>query len=233
MRGDNPAKGVPRFHEDKRETWLSREQLQKFALALHSYPEQDAADALRLLILTGAREGEVLSASWPMFDLQRGIWTKPSHHTKQQKIEHVPLSEAALLILRRMFKDKDGVHLFPGREPELEPESPAEPKRSRTTLRNAWKQLCKTAGLATEYSVKGRRGKPLPRWRPNVRIHDLRHTFASHLVSRGVSLFVVGKLLRHTQASTTQRYAHVADGAMRNVANDFGEVLVPPALTGK
>jgi hypothetical protein len=58
-----------------------------------------------------------------------------------------------------------------------------------------------------------------------------RHTFASHLVSRNWSLPLVGKLLGHTQGATTERYAHIADVALRNVANDFGEVLVP--LKGK
>ena len=58
-------------------------------------------------------------------------------------------------------------------------------------------------------------------WKSNVRIHDLRHTFASHLVSRGASLQLVGSLLGHTQAATTQRYAHCAPEALRNVANSF------------
>jgi integrase len=218
MRKDNPAKGIKRFKEDTRETWFSREQLQALALALENYAEQDAADALRLLIVTGARPGEVIGAEWPMFDLARGIWNKPSHHVKEKKAEHTPLTPAALGILRRMAEKKTGFHLFPGREPNT----------ARTTLRNAWKQICKAAGLATEYSVMGRRKKPLRRWKPNVRVYDLRHTFASHLISRNWSLPLVGKLLGHTQAATTERYAHVADTALRNVANDFPEVLTLP-----
>ena len=114
-RTDNPAKGIPRFHEDKRENWLTAEQLEQLNRALADYHDQSATNALRLLILTGSREGEVLKASWEQFDLGRGIWTKPSHHTKQKKIEHVPLSRAALDLLNRMAKDKAGPHLFPGR----------------------------------------------------------------------------------------------------------------------
>jgi len=219
MRLDNPAKGIERFKEDKREAWFSREQLQAFALALDNYAEQDAADALRLLIVTGARPGEVIGASWPQFDLQRGVWTKPSHQTKENKIEHMPLNDAALLILRRMAEHKTGFHLFPGRDPGT----------ARTTLRNAWKQVCKAAGFAEKSFVKGKRGKLLPRWKPTVRVYDLRHTFASHLVSRNASLYLVGKLLGHARSSTTERYAHVADGPLRNVANDFNNVMALPA----
>ena len=60
---------------------------------------------------------------------------------------------------------------------------------------------------------------------PDLRIHDLRHTHASHLVSSGLSLSIVGKLLGHTQASTTQRYAHLADEPLRQAAQLFGSVV--------
>jgi integrase len=220
LRPDNPAKGVERFQEPKREAWLTVDQLHALSDALDAYDEQDAADALRLLIVTGARPDEVLGARWPMFDLERGIWTKPSHHVKQKKTEHVPLNNAALLILRRMAERKAGIYLFPGRE-TVDPKK----RTARTTLRNAWKQVCKAAGLATESSVPGKRGKPLPRWKPNIRIYDLRHTFASHLVSRNWSLPLVGKLLGQVRPETTARYAHVADGAQREVANDFDNVI--------
>jgi integrase len=219
-RPDNPAKGIERFTEDKREAWFSVDQLHAISDALDSYDEQDAADALRLLIVTGARPGEVIGATWPMFDLKRGVWTKPSHHTKERKIEHVRLNQNAMTILRRMAENKGaGIYLFPGRDVGT----------ARTTLRNAWKQVCRSAGFATEYSVKGKRGKPLRRWKPNVRVYDLRHTFASILISRNWSLQLVGKLLGHTQAATTERYAHVADSALRDVTNDFDNVMVLPA----
>ena len=178
QRPDNPAKGVKRFKEDERETLFDREQLAALVIALDNYAEQDAANALRLLIVTGARPAEVMGAMWTMFDLRRGIWTKPSHHTKEKKTEHTPLNPVALLILRQMTEHKTGIYLFPGRDPA----------QARTTLRNAWKQVCKAAGFAEKSFVKGKRGKLLPRWKPTVRVYDLRHTFASHLVSRNWSL---------------------------------------------
>jgi integrase len=212
-RTDNPTKGIPRFPEDRRETWLSVEQLESLRRALADYVDQNAANAIRLLILTGAREDEVLSAQWSDFDLKRGRWTKPSHHTKQKKIEHIPLSQAALGVLNGMHHGRTGLYLFPGRF-----------QGARVTLRRVWMQICRAAGLASEYQLQGKR-RMLTRFRPTVRINDLRHTFASHLVSSGQSLHIVGRLLGHTQAATTQRYAHVADEALRTASNQFPDVF--------
>src|SRR5437588_5912633 len=83
----NPAQGVLRFHEDRRERWLQPEELLRFIKALNAYQHQNVADALRLLLLTGSRKSEVLNAEWSMFDLQQGLWTKPSSHTKEKQIE--------------------------------------------------------------------------------------------------------------------------------------------------
>src|SRR5262249_24882209 len=90
-RADNPAKSVERYPEDRREYWLSEKEIERVFEVLDRHPSHYAATAVRLILLTGARKGEVLSATWDQFDLRRGIWTKPSHHTKQKKIEHVPL----------------------------------------------------------------------------------------------------------------------------------------------
>ena len=206
----NPVKGIERYHENSRETWLTLEQLEALSVALDKYPDHVIADAVRLLIVTGSREMEVLSADWSQFDLKRGMWTKPSHHTKQKKTEHVPLSDAALAILSQM--KRSGRYLFPG----------ADSKSHRVTIRKPWMQILRAAGLAARTTVPSKRkGMTRTIWKPLVRIHDLRHTFASHLVSRGASLQLVGKLLGHTLPSTTQRYAHCAPEALRDVANSF------------
>src|SRR5205814_476487 len=101
---------------------------------------------------------EALTAEWPMFDFQHGLWIKPSSHTKEKKTEHIPLSTAALELLSKM-KDQNGTELF------LFTGLTGKP---RTTLRQAWAAICKTANLS------------------GVRIHDLRHSYASYLVSSGV-----------------------------------------------
>jgi integrase len=194
MRPDNPVRGVKRFDEEKRECWLSDDELGRLIETLNQYPNQDVANALKLLILTGARRGEVLNAKWAEFDFERAIWTKPSHHTKQRKTEHTPLSAAALQLLVSMRAHRSGEFLFPSRID----------RQPLTEIKKAWARICKLAGLE------------------GVRVHDLRHTFASSLVSSGTSLHIVGRLLGHTQPQTTARYAHVADDALRHATDRFG-----------
>jgi integrase len=155
------------------------------------------ASAIRLMLLTGARRGEVLQARWDEIDLERGVWTKPSHKTKERKTEHVPLSPAALALLRALQPSALSEHVFPGRrsgQPLVE-------------VKKAWAAIRQAAGLG------------------EARLHDLRHTFASHLVSRGISLHVVGRLLGHSQPRTTMRYAHIADQALRDATTQFGELV--------
>jgi integrase len=212
----NPATGVKKYHEEKRDRWLSEDELIRLADALDKYPRQcgqgalyekqrewlqtearRAMDALRLIMVTGCRKGEALTAKWTDFDLSRGVWTKPSHRTKEKKTEHVSLNEQALALLEGM--EREGEYLFPGRM-----------GANLQDVKSPWAKVCRLAKL------KG------------VRIHDLRHSFASHLVSSGVSLPIVGKLLGHTQAATTERYAHVADNPQRDATNLF-PVILPTA----
>lgn len=195
-KSDNPVKGIERYQEEKRDRWLDEQELNQFWDALENYPYHPATFVLKILLLTGARKSEVLQASWNQFDLERAVWTKPSHLTKQKKREHLPLSEEVLEILyqlKRLNKNKSQ-YLFPGKNGE-------KPMRD---IKHLWGKIIKEAKLE------------------NVRIHDLRHTHASHLVSSGLSLSIVGKLLGHTQASTTQRYAHLADEPLRKATALFG-----------
>jgi integrase len=211
-RTDNPAKGVQKFKEHARDSPLTEKQMVSLKRALDAYHNQNAADAIRLLMLTGAREGEALKADWPQFDLKLGVWTKPSHHTKENKQEHIPLNDDALALLRKMKPKKSGP-LFPG----------ATDGESRVTLRKPWVQICRAAGLSTAVDKQGKKRK-LTRYKPNFHIHDLRHTYASWLVSNGVPLYDVSKLLGHTRMQTTERYAHHADASLRRATNVFSKL---------
>lgn len=194
---NNPAMSIEKYQEEKRDRWLNDEELNRLWEALDCHPQNLTAYVFKFLLLTGARKGEVLNATWDQFDLAQGVWTKPSHLTKQKKKEHLPLSEKALQVLQEIknLNTKNSPYIFPGR---IEGKPLQE-------IKTFWKTVLKEAKLE------------------NVRIHDLRHTHASHLVSSGLSLSIVGKLLGHTQASTTQRYAHLADGPLRAAAEVFGK----------
>ncbi len=196
-RSDNPAKDIKKYKEHGRHRWLDDEESQRLFTALDTYRNQNVANAIRLLILTGARKTELLSATWNQFDLEKGVWTKQSHSTKQRKMEHVPISSLVLEILKQMKEQTDSPFLFPGKVPGKPLKDP----------KKAWNTIRKQADS------------------PDVHIHDLRHTFASHLVSSGLSLSIVGKLLGHTQASTTQRYAHLADAPLREATELLGNKM--------
>jgi integrase len=115
-RNDNPVKGIERFQEKRRERWLSDDELRRLLAVLNNHPNQRAANAVRFQLLTGARLGEVRTARWSDIDLDRGVWTKPSHHTKQKRTEHVPLSGPTLALLTEMraSAEPNAQNLFPG-----------------------------------------------------------------------------------------------------------------------
>jgi integrase len=92
MRTDNPVKGLERDPEEKRNRYLAGDELRRLTDALAGHPNQAAANAVQLLLLTGARRGEVLGATWDQFDLEEGVWTKAASFTKQKKLHRVPLS---------------------------------------------------------------------------------------------------------------------------------------------
>jgi integrase len=220
---ENPAKGIRRYAEEKRERWLQPEGLTRLHEAMNRYSDQLAANAIRLILLTGSRKSEVLKATWKEFDLERGVWSKPSHHTKQKRLEHVPLNAPALDLLKAMYS-------WAREASALEPENAMGPifpgrdgKAARVSLRKPWIQICKAAGLAEPVTLQGKRRK-ITRWKPNVRLHDLRHTFASNLVTNGVAIQKVKELLGHAEISTTMRYAHLADSALREATNTFGDI---------
>lgn len=185
----NPASGVRRNPEQKRHRYLSRAEVSRLMDALESHPERTSADAILFMLFTGCRKGEALNAKWAQFDLEYRIWTKPGSETKQRREHRVPYSTAAAEILKRRRAKAVGLHVFPG--------SFGAPLQD---VRRTWNAACQTAGLRS------------------VRIHDLRHTFASLVASSGQSLLVVGELLGHSSPQTTKRYASLYDEALRAAA---------------
>jgi integrase len=201
MRSDNPATGFRKRPETARERFLAFDEIGRLADALANDEDQRAAGIIRLCMLTGARLGEARTATFDQFNLDLAIWTKQAAYTKQRRTHRVPISHeaVALIRLRRDAVPKGCAFLFPG---DVEGQPVIELKRF-------WARMRATAEI------------------PDVRIHDLRHTFASLLVSGGASLEMIGKLLGHTQAGTTQRYAHLIESPLRAGVNAVGEMLKP------
>ena len=199
MRSDNPCKGVARNQEEPRERFLTKDELGRIVRALAEFDDKEAANAIMLALLTGARRGEVLRASWEQFDLTEGIWTKPSAHTKRKKAHRVPLSAHALQLLQAMraAAPSDATNLFAN----------CIRVDGRVDIRRPWERLCEAVG------VEG------------LRFHDLRHSYASLLASSGLSLPIIGSLLGHTQAQTTQRYAHLLDDPLRDATEVVGQMV--------
>lgn len=254
-KGHNPCQGIERFRERRRETFLTTEELEKLGAAIreaetvgiawepkpdgevkHAPKEENrrtriaphAAAALRLLIFTGARLGEILKLRWSQVDLERGLLLLPDSKTGQKTII---LNAPAAAILAELPRASEFV--IAGEDP----------KKPRSDLKRPWEVVSRRAGFATTTEKLGPDGKPLldraghpvMEERATVRLHDLRHTHASVGAGAGLGLPMIGRLLGHTQAATTQRYAHLADDPLRRasevigsrIAEAMGEVVKP------
>jgi integrase len=199
----NPAKGIERNSEEKRKRYLDGPEIVRLTEALNKHSDQKAANVIRMLLLTGARKTEVLSCRWDQLDLEEGIWTKQSSETKQKRDHVTPLSAAVrqlLVAIKDGQAKKPSPFVFPGRAGQ-----------HLQDIKEDWWAVCHAAGIVEAQQTAN--GKT--RVRHSARIHDLRHTHASILVSAGMSLPLVGALLGHSQPNTTARYAHLHLDAQR------------------
>lgn len=242
IRTDNPAKGVERAQEEKRERFLVDAEIARLSEALASHPERNSANAVRFLLLTGARKGETLSATWDQIDITAGVWLKPSAATKQRKEHRLPLSAPALQLLSEMKAkaDLENQRRAKDKLPPVTALFPGPDGKPLTDIKHFWASICRTAGLSVEVDkldgagkvVRDAEGQPVRVWQSTVRIHDLRHTHASILVNLGLSLPIIGKLLGHTQAATTHRYAHLQDDPLRAATERAGAVIAGAGKPG-
>jgi integrase len=234
MRTDNPCARIEKKPEEPRQTYLDPEQIGRLSAALADHPEKISAAAIRLMLLTGCRRGEALASTWAEFDLKAGVWTKPSTNTKAKRLHRIPLSAAAIAVIKEMQVEaarlrKEGIissYVFPSSKKEAE---------ALQEVRRTWASVCKVAGLAIQMPKFGEEGKPVlnrdkrpvMEWKATIRIHDLRHSFASALVSGGLNLPVIGQLLGHSQPRTTARYSHLYDTTLREAAEKVSALAVP------
>ncbi len=209
----NPVKGIQKFDEEKRERYLSDVEIKRLIEVLDSEENQLNTYAIKLILLTGSRKTEVLSARWQDFNLKNNTWTKPASMTKQKKISHIPLNGEALEIIKKM-KSKiipdskiNDVEEWQIVSSETYLFYNPKTKTHLQDIKKFWGRVCEKAKIK------------------NARIHDLRHTFASVLVSNGVSLEVIGKLIGHSNITTTQRYSHLANTTLKEATNVMGNKI--------
>ena len=186
----NPCKGVPLMEENnKMERYLSVEEAQRLYAAVCKSENAMLKYIVPMLILTGARKREVLDAKWNDFDLDRRAWRIPI--TKSGRARHVPLSDGALSVLASMPRQVGVDWAF------------ANPETGKpyVSIYYAWNTARQNVGLS------------------DVRMHDLRHSFASLLINSGRTLYEVQHILGHTQVKTTQRYAHLSQDTLLAAAN--------------
>lgn len=200
----NPCKGVKPHRETARRRYLSAQELAQLRVALERWEGQGPlsmrwrfAQLVRLLLLTGARLREVMCAEWAWVDWERSVLRVPAERGKTGAAE-IQLAPRAVEILRELEAAADGSRwVVPGESGE----------RPLVGYRKLWLALLSDAGIE------------------GLRVHDLRHSFASYALSSGQTLGVVGQLLGHRSAQTTTRYAHLitetAQAAVARVSDDL------------
>lgn len=217
--GVNPARGIEKFPEGRRERFLTVDELVRIGAAIRAaetvgiawdvdetsatakhIPKNNrrtiigphAAAALRLLIFTGARLREILHLRWEYVDFGRGLLLLPDSKTGRKTII---LNAPALAILAEM--PRVGAYVIAGDNEDA----------PRADLKRPWQVVARHAGLE------------------GVRLHDLRHTYASVGAGSGLGLPIIGKLLGHAESRTTERYAHLDNDPLRKAANAIGGTL--------
>lgn len=204
----NPSHGIPMMQENnKRERYLSVDEAQRLYDAVCQSKNPMLRYIVPMLILTGARKQEVLTAQWQDFDLDRRLWRIPL--AKSGQARHVPLSDGALSILRELSQHSSCPYPF------ANPQT----RKPYVSIFHPWHTARCKVGLS------------------DVRIHDLRHSFASLLINSGRTLYEVQTILGHTQVKTTQRYAHLANDTLLAAANTatavIGNAMAPKLPVGE
>ena len=213
IRSDNPVKGIERNPETARHRYLEGDELERLLAAIAAHPNRQGAHVIELLLLTGARRSEVLTMRWEQLDLGDGIWTKPASATKQARLHRIPLSVPArqvLVEIKQAAEEKAAKH-------HRDPSPWVFPARygggSLTDVKHVWIAICRAARIT------------------DLHLHDLRDAYATLLASAGLSLPIIGRLLGHSQAATTNRYSHLQLDPLRAATDRVG-AIVSAAKTG-
>jgi site-specific recombinase XerD len=196
--GPNPASRMEMFAEDNQiERYMNDQELQRLLAVLRSDSRRGVCQIALFLLSTGARLNEAISAKWEHVDVEKRIWRVPATNSKSKRMRAIPLNDAALAELNDLDTKDNYEHLFINKRTKL----------PYVNIAKVWEDLRKQAGL------------------PKLRLHDLRHQFASFLVNDGQSLYTVQQILGHSDPSVTQRYAHLSVSALQNAANSASKQI--------
>lgn len=200
----NPCQGIRKHRENPaRELFLNPEEIGRLLAALDQIPQRVSACAVKFLIATGKRLKESMSLTWDNIDMKEKIAYLHQDSTKGRKAERVILNALAIETLEelKLHQKTDNPHVFPGNGPGGRLVTPSK----------VYMTAKKMAGLDKK-----------------TRLHDLRHSFASNMLSSGATLYEVQKLLGHKDAAMTQRYAHLADNTLRERSESMSKIISPP-----
>ena len=192
----NPAVAVPLFPvNNAKERFLNADETQRLQEAIEHSDNTQLKYIVPLMLMFGCRKRELLDARWEDFDLVRRSWRIPM--SKSGKARNIPISLKALEVLQKVPRWAGCPYVLPN----------PKTKKPFGNLYSCWNTARVRAGL------------------PDVRMHDLRHSFASNLVNAGQSIYVVSKLLGHSQVKTTARYSHLADATLLSAVDIAAQAL--------
>lgn len=200
----NPLSGIKLFNFFNQKTYcLSEEDLGKLVSTLRAEKSQTVPALAMLLVASGTRLGEAMRATYSQMDMQNLVWRIPAENNKGKRVRSVPLTPAAVAVIEalkaRNHSKSDYLFVNPKTGTRI------------MSVHKRWDLLRKKAGL------------------PHLRIHDLRHSFASFLVNDGRTLYEVQQILGHSDPKVTMRYAHLSGKAMATAANS-ASVKITDAL---
>ena len=208
---ENPCKQVDKLETARKERFLIPDEVARLGNAIDEAERTQTANqyqiaALRLLMLTGARRGEILKLKWSHVNFDHKCLYLPTSKTGEKEIM---LSDAAIKVLEGIEQQDDNEYVICG----------TKKGHHLYDLKGCWNRIRKSAGLE------------------DVRVHDLRHTFASEAAKNGIPLAVIAKLLGHASTRTTEIYSHIAQSAereaMEKTASKIQEASKQPVPDGK
>jgi len=198
----NPASRIQMFEEDNQEErYMNDAQLGNLMEVLKTDSARSVCLITTFLLATGCRLNEALSATWSQVDKDKRVFRVAAKNSKSKRMRPVPLNDTAIEVLNQLDTEGQYEHLFINKKT----------KKPYVNIAKVWEKLRAKAGL------------------PHLRLHDLRHQAASHLINSGSSLYIVQQILGHSDPSVTQRYAHLSMKSL-NDASDNASAIIKGAM---